>query len=67
MNFCFRKIGLPVIGAIKHPGYLEGGDFFPAGQDLCFIGVGTPQQRGGLPPADAARLVGPCAPGGGRA
>ena len=41
MHFCFRKIGLPVIGAIKHPGYLEGGDFFPAGKDLCFIGVGT--------------------------
>lgn len=25
---------------MRAPGYLEGGDFFPAGKDLCFIGVG---------------------------
>ena len=41
MKHCFEKLGMPVIGTIAHPGYLEGGDFFPAGHDLCFIGVGT--------------------------
>ena len=40
MRFCLDKIGLPVIGDVKPPGFLEGGDFFPAGEDLCFIGVG---------------------------
>lgn len=84
LKFCFRKIGLPIVGArpiavsplvtlippashhdpfspwvfytspspppapphapvageVKEPGYLEGGDFYPAGKDLCFIGVG---------------------------
>mmetsp|Transcript_9474 Transcript_9474/g.24329 ORF Transcript_9474/g.24329 Transcript_9474/m.24329 type:complete len:382 (-) Transcript_9474:131-1276(-) len=39
MKFCFHKLGIPVIGQVEAPGYLEGGDFFPAG-DLCFIGVG---------------------------
>jgi arginine deiminase len=32
MRFCFRKLGLPVVGEIEAPGYLEGGDFFPAGR-----------------------------------
>eukprot|EP01023_Acetabularia_acetabulum_P053428 TRINITY_DN5981_c0_g2_i4.p1 TRINITY_DN5981_c0_g2~~TRINITY_DN5981_c0_g2_i4.p1 ORF type:complete len:481 (-),score=67.21 TRINITY_DN5981_c0_g2_i4:315-1757(-) len=40
MNFCFNKLGLPVIGKIVEPGYLEGGDFIPAGLDLAFLGVG---------------------------
>lgn len=40
MKFCIRKLGFPVIGEISEPGFLEGGDFFPAGRDLCFIGVG---------------------------
>lgn len=38
LKFCHE--GLPVLGEISDGGYLEGGDFFPAGQDLCFIGVG---------------------------
>ena len=32
--------GLPVVGEIEAPGYLEGGDFFPAGRDLALIGIG---------------------------
>ena len=27
-------------GAVRAPGYLEGGDFCPASVDLCFVGVG---------------------------
>mmetsp|Transcript_8311 Transcript_8311/g.17872 ORF Transcript_8311/g.17872 Transcript_8311/m.17872 type:complete len:471 (+) Transcript_8311:46-1458(+) len=40
LHFCHRKLGLEVVGEVQAPGYLEGGDFFPAGEDLCFIGVG---------------------------
>lgn len=29
-----------MVGEIKEPGYLEGGDFFPAGRDLGLVGVG---------------------------
>ena len=29
-----------MIGQIEEPGYLEGGDFTPAGQDLALLGVG---------------------------
>ena len=32
--------GLPVVGEIRAPGYLEGGDFFPAGRDLAIVGIG---------------------------
>lgn len=32
--------GLPVVGEIGEPGYLEGGDFFPAGRDLALLGIG---------------------------
>eukprot|EP00177_Eucheuma_denticulatum_P005686 GFKZ01010355.1.p1 GENE.GFKZ01010355.1~~GFKZ01010355.1.p1 ORF type:complete len:474 (+),score=74.17 GFKZ01010355.1:170-1591(+) len=41
MEFCFRKLGLNVVGRIPAPGFLEGGDFFPAGKELSLIGVGT--------------------------
>ena len=40
MRLCFLKLGMPVVGEIAAPGYLEGGDFFPAGPELCLIGVG---------------------------
>ena len=40
LDFCFRKVGLPVLGHVSAPGYLEGGDFFPSGPDLCLVGVG---------------------------
>ena len=40
MKFCFLKLGIEVLGQVDYPGYLEGGDFFPAGDDLCFVGVG---------------------------
>eukprot|EP01105_Mastigella_eilhardi_P014480 TRINITY_DN32_c0_g2_i1.p1 TRINITY_DN32_c0_g2~~TRINITY_DN32_c0_g2_i1.p1 ORF type:complete len:456 (+),score=126.10 TRINITY_DN32_c0_g2_i1:97-1464(+) len=40
MEFCFRKLGYKVIGRVPPPGHLEGGDFFPSGKELCFIGVG---------------------------
>lgn len=32
--------GLPIAGTISEPGFLEGGDFFPMGQDLALVGVG---------------------------
>eukprot|EP00188_Purpureofilum_apyrenoidigerum_P001276 Plantae.Rhodophyta-Purpureofilum_apyrenoidigerum.ctg16859.p1 GENE.Plantae.Rhodophyta-Purpureofilum_apyrenoidigerum.ctg16859~~Plantae.Rhodophyta-Purpureofilum_apyrenoidigerum.ctg16859.p1 ORF type:complete len:437 (-),score=92.87 Plantae.Rhodophyta-Purpureofilum_apyrenoidigerum.ctg16859:255-1502(-) len=40
MQFCFEKLGVPVIGRIPSPGTLEGGDFFPVGDDLCMVGTG---------------------------
>lgn len=40
MEFCFNKLGLPVIGRITAEGFLEGGDFFPCGQDLAMLGIG---------------------------
>ncbi|KAK9833540.1 hypothetical protein WJX81_003550 [Elliptochloris bilobata] len=40
MRFCHTKLGLPVVGEIRVPGYLEGGDFFPAGRDLALVGIG---------------------------
>ncbi|PRP77997.1 hypothetical protein PROFUN_04121 [Planoprotostelium fungivorum] len=39
-KFCFEKLGMPVIGEIPQGGALEGGDFFPIGNDLCMIGLG---------------------------
>lgn len=33
-------IGLEVIGEIEGDGFLEGGDFTPAGQDLALLGIG---------------------------
>ena len=33
-------IGLPVLGEIDEPGFLEGGDYFAAGEDLALVGVG---------------------------
>uniref|UniRef100_A0A7S0WP51 Arginine deiminase n=1 Tax=Pyramimonas obovata TaxID=1411642 RepID=A0A7S0WP51_9CHLO len=40
MEFCFKKLGLDIAGTVRHPGFLEGGDFYPAGKDLCMLGVG---------------------------
>jgi hypothetical protein len=35
-----QTTGLPIVGAIDGGGYLEGGDFFPLGQDLAMVGIG---------------------------
>lgn len=32
--------GIEVMGEIREPGFLEGGDFFPCGYDLSLVGVG---------------------------
>lgn len=40
MRLCFSKLGMPVIGEIHEPGFLEGGDYFPAGPDLALVGIG---------------------------
>ncbi|KAF5833022.1 hypothetical protein DUNSADRAFT_10768 [Dunaliella salina] len=40
MHFCIEKLGVKVVGQIQEPGFLEGGDFFPLGQDLALLGVG---------------------------
>ena len=37
---CGAGPGMPVISEIREPGYLEGGDFFPAGEDLSMVGIG---------------------------
>eukprot|EP01080_Neovahlkampfia_damariscottae_P009347 gene9347-1434_t len=39
MEFCYKKMGIPILGVIKAPGLLEGGDFISLG-DLCLIGTG---------------------------
>ncbi|CAL8463141.1 g2675 [Coccomyxa elongata] len=40
MRFCHNKLGLPVVGKIEAPGFLEGGDYFSAGRDLAMVGIG---------------------------
>lgn len=40
MRFCFKKLGLNIVGEIPAEGRLEGGDFFPAGKTLSFVGIG---------------------------
>lgn len=40
MLHCLQKVGLKVIGHIPAPGYLEGGDFFPADEEFCLLGIG---------------------------
>lgn len=42
LEFALRKKGLDVIGRVPESGgaFLEGGDFFPAGDKLAFMGVG---------------------------
>lgn len=40
MRFALAKLGLPVLGGIDVPGFLEGGDFFAAGKGLALLGVG---------------------------
>ena len=46
MRYVHEKLGLPVVGEIQgEDAFLEGGDFFPAGEDLCFIGVGLRSTR----------------------
>lgn len=40
MEFCFKKLGFNVVGRIPGHAYLEGGDFFPAGEGLSLIGIG---------------------------
>lgn len=40
LEFCFRKLGLDIVGRVPSPGFLEGGDFFPLGEGLCLVGIG---------------------------
>lgn len=35
IRFCLEKLGIPILGQIPAPGKLEGGDFIPAGRELC--------------------------------
>lgn len=46
MKFCWQKLGFPVVGHVPEPHTLEGGDFLPAGPDLCFLGVGPRTSEG---------------------
>jgi Arginine deiminase len=36
----FFVSGVNIVGDVREPGYLEGGDFCPASADLAFVGVG---------------------------
>lgn len=40
MEHCFTTLGVNILGKIKEPGLIEGGDFFPGGADICYIGTG---------------------------
>eukprot|EP00906_Rhabdomonas_costata_P030672 RCo043365 len=40
MRYVFERLGLAIIGEIPEEAHLEGGDFFPCGDGLCFIGIG---------------------------
>jgi arginine deiminase len=48
MKFCWERLGYQVIGEIPEPFTLEGGDFIPAGRDLCFIGTGLRTDDGAV-------------------
>jgi arginine deiminase len=39
LEFCLRKLGVNLLGRVAE-GHLEGGDFFPCGREMCFVGVG---------------------------
>jgi len=40
MGGVWRAAGVHIEGAVREPGYLEGGDYCPASADLHFVGVG---------------------------
>ncbi len=48
MKFCWDKLGYTVVGEIPDPFTLEGGDFLPAGPDMCFIGTGLRTCEGAI-------------------
>eukprot|EP00127_Corallochytrium_limacisporum_P001096 Clim_evm7s39 gene=Clim_evmTU7s39 len=39
------KLQIPVLASIPAPGVLEGGDFLPMGENLCFLGIGARTNR----------------------
>jgi arginine deiminase len=47
LEFCLRKLGVNVVGRVAE-GYLEGGDFFPCGREMCFVGVGPRSDAGSV-------------------
>jgi hypothetical protein len=40
MGVVLQKLGVPLLGHLRAPATLEGGDFFCMGPDICYIGVG---------------------------
>jgi len=48
MKHVFKKLNYKIIGEIKEPGTVEGGDFFAGGNDLCFIGEGLRTNMNGI-------------------
>eukprot|EP00123_Amoebidium_parasiticum_P008238 comp18669_c0_seq1/m.20327 comp18669_c0_seq1/g.20327 ORF comp18669_c0_seq1/g.20327 comp18669_c0_seq1/m.20327 type:complete len:854 (-) comp18669_c0_seq1:232-2793(-) len=40
LEHVYKKMGLNIILNLPHPLNLSGGDYIPAGSDLCFIGTG---------------------------
>jgi len=45
MKVVWEWLGVPIIAEVQYPDALEGGDFFPLGDELCFIGVGLRTSR----------------------
>mmetsp|Transcript_6822 Transcript_6822/g.17149 ORF Transcript_6822/g.17149 Transcript_6822/m.17149 type:complete len:740 (-) Transcript_6822:98-2317(-) len=41
IDFLCQKLGWKIFCTIESPGCLEGSDFFPAGPELCFLGLGV--------------------------
>lgn len=48
MSTVWRTMGIPILGSIKAPGKLEGGDFFPINSTLSMIGVGLRTNEEGV-------------------
>jgi arginine deiminase len=40
LNFIFGKMNLPIVRFIPEPLKLNGGDYVPVGEELCFMGTG---------------------------
>src|SRR3990167_4598735 len=48
MELVFKTLEVPIVGKIPKEHYLEGGDFIPFGEDLCFIGTGLRTTEGAV-------------------
>ncbi len=49
MRFCLQKLALDIVGEVREPGFLEGGDFVPISADLAMVRVWGPLRLAGVP------------------